>query len=151
MIEGTISTLSHELLETMTDPADQPAWVDANGSEIADICASYYGTPLGSTDPNNAGSTQYNQVINGGKYYTQTEFSNSAYARLGVGNGCQPSGKTAASTKPATSTNRVIIISQAYPSSLPSNGRATADDQVLVSDRKNFGIQGDPVTLPRTS
>ncbi len=69
VIEGAISVFSHELLETMTDPADQPAWVDASGSEIADICASYYGTPLGSTDPNNAGSTQYNQVVNGGKYY----------------------------------------------------------------------------------
>jgi hypothetical protein len=145
--DATISTLSHELLETMTDPADDPAWVDARGNEIADICATYFGTPLGSTDPNNAGSTQYNQVINGGKYYIQTEFSNSAFARLGVGNGCQPSAKASAAAKPATSTNQVIIISQAYPSSLANNGKATSDVQVLVSDRQNFGIQGDTVTF----
>ena len=142
--DAAIGTLSHELMETMTDPADQPAWVDRSGDEIGDICADDYGTPLGSTNPNDPGHTQYNQVINGGKYYTQTEFSNSAFAKFGVGNGCQPSVRA---TGNGATASRLIFLSDVYPSSLPADGKSTADDDVQVWDKRtNYGIK-DPITL----
>lgn len=66
----TISTLSHEHNETVTDP-DGRGWIDGNGQEIGDLCASTFGRNLGST----AGGP-YDQVINGHGYYTQLEYSN---------------------------------------------------------------------------
>jgi len=68
----TISTLSHEHNETVTDP-DGRGWIDSNGNEIGDLCASTFGNPLGST----AGGP-YDQLINGHGYYTQLEYSNAA-------------------------------------------------------------------------
>jgi hypothetical protein len=142
--DAAITTLSHELMETLTDPAEPPAWLDRSGDEIGDICADDYGPSLGSTDPNDPAHTQYNQVINGGKYYTQTEFSNAAYAKFGVGNGCQPSAKAAAR---GAVVDRTIFLSDVYPSSLPASGKATADDQILVWDKRtNDGIK-DQIAL----
>ncbi len=144
--DASIDTLSHEIMETMTDPTDTLAWTDRKGYEIGDICADYYGIPLGSTDPSNPGRTQYNQVINGGKYYTQTEFSNAAYARFGVGSGCQQSQATA--RKPSTTIGRIVVSSQAYPASLPADGKAAATDEISIWDKPTEnGIQGDTVTL----
>ena len=68
--DGAVSTLSHELNEAITDPLSPDyAWTDSSGNEIGDICAQNYGDPLGSTNPKNPGHSEYNQVINGGKYY----------------------------------------------------------------------------------
>jgi hypothetical protein len=70
--DPTIDALSHEHNEAITDPLGNPgAWSDAQGFEIGDKCQQTYGSALGSTD-----SGQYNQVINGGKYYIQFEWSN---------------------------------------------------------------------------
>jgi hypothetical protein len=146
VIDGSINVLSHEIIETITDPVDPPAWNDRQGYEIADICADSYGSPLGSTDPGNPGRTQYNQVINGGKYYTQTEFSNAAYAKFGVGNGCQQS--RVGAQKPAANVSRIVISSQAYPASLPADGRATATDEISVWDRPTEnGIGRDSISV----
>ena len=82
--DGAVSTLSHELIEAMTDPLDpQYAWSDKAGNEIGDMCAQTYGRALGSTDPSDPSASEYNQVINGGKYYIQQMFSNLAYAKFG--------------------------------------------------------------------
>ena len=82
--DGEIDTLSHELNEAITDPLDTRfGWFDKNGNEMGDMCANEYGRPLGSTDPAHPKTTEYNQVINGGKYYTQAEFSNLAFSKLG--------------------------------------------------------------------
>jgi len=144
--DGAISTFSHELMETLTDPVDEDgAWLDRSGDEIGDICSDYYGSPLGSTDPSRPGTTEYNQVINGARYYTQTEFSNQAFAKLGVGNGCQPSAKAAAAG-PSTA-SRIVIDAGAYPASLPADGKSTAVDQVLVDDTHGNAIDGDPISL----
>jgi hypothetical protein len=75
--EGTIQGgLSHEHNESITDP-ELSAWYDASGNEVADKCrtgkaSTEFGTPLG-TAPDGA---PYNQVVDGGLYYYQQEFSN---------------------------------------------------------------------------
>ncbi|HVA60024.1 MAG TPA: hypothetical protein VNG13_05740 [Mycobacteriales bacterium] len=66
--DAEISTTSHELMETVTDPTIS-AWYDATGSEIGDKCAYTYGP----TSPNGADIT-----MNGNPYIVQEEFSNSA-------------------------------------------------------------------------
>jgi len=75
--EGTIQGgLSHEHNESITDP-EISAWYDEEGNEIGDKCRTFvsateFGTPLG-TAPDGA---PYNQVVGGGLYYYQQEFSN---------------------------------------------------------------------------
>jgi len=68
--DGTISVVSHEHAEAITD-AMGSAWYDRTGYENGDKCAWTFGTALGSTS-----SGQYNQVIGNGKYYLQREWSN---------------------------------------------------------------------------
>jgi hypothetical protein len=69
--DDTINTISHEQIETISDPWGD-AWLNADGEEIADICAWNFGTqPLGGT----AGA-EYNQVINGDHYWLQQIWSN---------------------------------------------------------------------------
>ncbi|HSS82044.1 MAG TPA: PKD domain-containing protein [Gaiellaceae bacterium] len=68
--------LSHEHMESVTDPIPNDAWTagagDVHGYEIGDVCAYDLGAPLG-TAPN---GSPYNQVINGHRYWYQTEWSN---------------------------------------------------------------------------
>ncbi len=84
--------LSHELLESITDPlTDSPAWLDnTTQNEIADNCQSYgpvneTNSDGGPTNPNAYSpvlggtatlGTLYDQSINGDRYYTQTVWSN---------------------------------------------------------------------------
>lgn len=73
--DTTINTISHEHNEAITDPLTDPsnfAWIAADGSEIGDLCAFGFGTPLGGTP----GVDAYNQVINGNHYDLQEEWSN---------------------------------------------------------------------------
>jgi hypothetical protein len=84
--DATISALSHEHDESLTDPEPNSAWTDwatgeTTGWESADKCrvfeaAREFGTPLG-TAPNGAA---YNQVINGHEYWTQQEWSNQGHS-----------------------------------------------------------------------
>ncbi len=77
--DAEISMISHEVNETITDW--DGAWLDQNGYENGDECAYVYGEPLGGSASN---GTEYNQLINGHRYFTQDEFSNIAYAnRIG--------------------------------------------------------------------
>ena len=68
--------LSHEHMESVTDPIPNDAWTIGagpfHGFEIGDVCVGDMGTPLG-TAPN---GSPYNQVINGHPYWYQTEWSN---------------------------------------------------------------------------
>ena len=68
--DSTINVASHEHNETITDPLGS-AWYDRRGAENGDKCAWTFGTSLGST-----AYGKYNQVINGGTYYLQQEWSN---------------------------------------------------------------------------
>ena len=83
LVDGEIDTLSHEVNESVTDPLGD-AWQDTTGHEDGDECSYIYGTPLG-TQADTSNNTQYNQRINGHRYYTQEEFSNAAYNATGAG------------------------------------------------------------------
>jgi hypothetical protein len=68
--DPTISDLSHEHNETITDPYGD-GWIDASGNENGDLCISSFGPSLGST-----AAGPFNEVIHGGHYYLQEEYSN---------------------------------------------------------------------------
>jgi hypothetical protein len=68
--DSTINVTSHEHNETITDPLGS-AWYDSSGNENGDKCAWNFGSPLGG-----GAGAEYNQVINGGHYYLQQEWSN---------------------------------------------------------------------------
>jgi hypothetical protein len=78
--DTVISTLSHELSESITDPNGN-AWYASDGNENGDLCAYIYGNVAGT-----AGHL-YNQTINGHHYLTQEEFSNKEY-KQGIA-GCE--------------------------------------------------------------
>jgi hypothetical protein len=66
-IDATVSTLSHELFETITDP-DFDGWVNALfGYEMSDMCSAF-------------GS---NQLMNGHQYFVQSEYSNTKHMCTG--------------------------------------------------------------------
>jgi hypothetical protein len=70
--DSTINVVSHELMETVTDPSvgdSNYAWIDSSGSEIGDKC----NFTFGSTD--GAGADLY---ANGHPYIVQQEWSNRA-------------------------------------------------------------------------
>jgi hypothetical protein len=63
LIDATASTLSHELIETITDP-DQDGWVNGLfGFEMSDICFSF----------------GKNELLNGHNYFLQLEYSNALH------------------------------------------------------------------------
>jgi hypothetical protein len=75
--DPTISTISHEHSELITDPGDD-AWIDSSGNEDGDLCRLDFGPVIGGS-----GATAWNENINGGHYYLQEEWSN-------VDHGCEP-------------------------------------------------------------
>ena len=68
--DATINVVSHEHIETMTDPIGN-AWYDEGGYEIADKCAWIFGGQLGKTQYGT-----YNEAIGAGKYELQEQWSN---------------------------------------------------------------------------
>jgi hypothetical protein len=82
--DAVLNNVAHEHNETITDPLGT-AWYDNRGNEIADKCHLKFGKPLGST-----GSGQYNQVINGDRYWLQMLWSNRAKACVQRNNFPQP-------------------------------------------------------------
>ena len=72
--DSTINVISHELMETVTDPAvgaSNYAWIDSSGNEIGDKCNFTFGP----TDASGA-----DLVANGHPYIVQQEWSNKAGA-----------------------------------------------------------------------
>lgn len=80
--DDTISTVSHEHNEAITDPLGDGWWTEDHetylgtpdaffGAENGDLCAYNFGTALGTT----LSGQPYNQVINGHDYYLQQEWS----------------------------------------------------------------------------
>jgi hypothetical protein len=74
-VDDTLSSLSHEANESITDPLLN-AWFDENGFEDGDECRNTefeedFGEPLGGP----AGAL-FNQAIDGAHYYLQQEWSN---------------------------------------------------------------------------
>jgi hypothetical protein len=77
-----ISPTSHEISEAITDPDGETGWLDSTGNEIGDDCAYIFGRTRGPK------GGYFNQVINGGKFITQEEFSNNLFASSGGTAGC---------------------------------------------------------------
>jgi hypothetical protein len=76
-IDPEVGVLSHEMIETMTDP-NINAWYDASGNEIGDKCAYTYGSGgEGSlTGLSTNGLGYWNVTLNADEYLMQMEFSN---------------------------------------------------------------------------
>ena len=148
--DGMLSTFTHELVEAITDPLPQGAWQDSQGNEIGDECAQTFGPPLGSTDPSNPSTSEYNQVIHGGKYYLQTLFSNYAYATYGLGKGCAQS-EAQAHPQAAAAAPHVAKVVNTFvdpaPIALPANGSSKSTIVVTASDKNGNGVAGDHVHL----
>jgi hypothetical protein len=68
--DPSISTLSHEHNEMVTDPLGN-AWIDSADNEDGDLCVTSFGPVLGGS-----GATAWNQVIHGGHFFLQNEWSN---------------------------------------------------------------------------
>ena len=75
--DPTISTISHEHNEMVTDP-DGDAWIDASGNEDGDLCLTTFGPTLGGK-----GLIAWNETVHGGHFYLQEEWSN-------TDSSCQP-------------------------------------------------------------
>lgn len=84
LADGAVDTVSHQLSEAITDPLAN-GWTDTAGNEIGDLCANLYGAPLGDTNATRPLTTEYNQLIGSGRYYTQEEFSNTTWTATGRG------------------------------------------------------------------
>jgi hypothetical protein len=74
-VDDTLSSLSHEANESITDP-ELNAWFDEEGFENGDECRNTpgeedYGPPLGG-----AAGSLFNESIHGAHYYLQQEWSN---------------------------------------------------------------------------
>ena len=67
--DPTISTISHEHNEMVTDP-DGNAWIDARGDEVGDLCLTEFGRRIGPPD------SGWNETIHGGHFFLQEEWSN---------------------------------------------------------------------------
>ncbi len=148
--DGEVSTLSHELMDAITGPlSSQRAWSDGAGDEIADICSQTYGRALGSTSASDPAGTEYNQVINGGRYYTQQMFSNLAYAKFGLGKGCTLSQALAENPNSASAGGGGSVVASSFleasPDALPSDGTTTSKIVVTVADSSGGGVRGDRV------
>jgi hypothetical protein len=148
--DGAIGIFSHEIVEIMTDPLTASrAWNDTTGHEIADMCAFTYGRPLGSTNTSKPSETEYNQVINGGRYYLPQEFSNLAFKRFGPDRGCVTSENVARSSVAAAtgflSVSPQTFIIDATPTAVPADGKSTATIVVSSSDAAGDGLRGDRI------
>lgn len=142
-----VDTLSHEIVEAITDPlTKEVSWLDAKeANENGDMCNGNYGPPLGSTNPASPDTSRYTQVINGGRYYIQTSFSNAAFA-LDPRHGCvkgeaQVAAMRASGDPPTLNTVLVDPGSDA----LPAGGSTTVTATVL--DGTGSTVAGDDVTF----
>jgi hypothetical protein len=68
----TLSSLSHEMSEAITDPKLN-TWTASDGNEEADLCSDVYGALQGPD------GRKWNQTINAHHYLTQEEFSNKEF------------------------------------------------------------------------
>ncbi len=82
--DPALSTISHEHNEAVTDPTGT-GWIDSSFNEDGDLCIQMSG-PGGFPPPTLGGSgdSRYSQVIDGGHYWLQEEWSNADA-------GCRPS------------------------------------------------------------
>jgi hypothetical protein len=82
-----VSPLSHEIMESITDPNTTNGWFDNIGNENGDDCAYVFGNGTW-TDLFGTPGKLYNQTINGDHYITQEEFSNADWFHTDGAGGC---------------------------------------------------------------
>jgi hypothetical protein len=117
--DPTISTVSHEHSEMVTDPSGD-AWIDSSGNEAADLCISSFGPAIGGS-----GDRVWNEDVHGGHYYLQELWSN-------ADGGCRPRARPA----------RVSLKSKllkAAPWSVAFSAHGTAPHGPIVSYAWFFG------------
>jgi PKD domain len=120
--DPAISTIAHEQIESITDPLGD-AWVDGAGDEIADLCLTNFGPPIGGS-----GMSAWNENINGGHYYLQEVWSNASGR-------CEPRAKPdSASFQAWKASSRGL--------SVWFHASADAPQGKIVSYRWNFGDGG---------
>jgi CHAP domain len=136
LADGAIDTLSHQLNEAITDPLGN-AWTDSAGNEIGDLCANLYGAPLGSSDASKPQTTEYNQLIGTGRYYTQEEFSNAAYTATGRGCIQDPTHPSSAAANSVTAA--------VSPAHIPNDGASTATVTAAVKSAQHLAVNGDTI------
>ncbi len=78
--DPTISTISHEHNEMVTDP-DGDAWIDERGNENGDLCLTSFGPSLSAPS-----AAAWNETVHGGHFFLQEEWSN-------ADSGCEPRAK----------------------------------------------------------
>lgn len=117
--DPTISTISHEQSELITDPEDD-AWVDTSGNEVGDLCRPDFGPVIGGS-----GQSAWNEDIGGGHYYLQEEWSN-------IDGACEPR------TRPDAVSFRATMPPRA-PGSLSFVARASDPHGAVTSYRWFFG------------
>src|SRR5436305_5274675 len=116
--DPSLSTLSHEHNEMITDPADD-AWVDNSGNEDGDLCISNFGPAIGGS-----GSGAYNENLHGGHYFLQEEWSNADGA-------CEP--------RASADSAHFSVRRPAGPRSVTLAGSAGARGRQIVAYRWFFG------------
>ena len=124
--DPTISTVSHEHNEMVTDP-NGDAWIDARGNEDGDLCLTSFGPALGGP-----AATAWNESIHGGHFFLQEEWSNADSA-------CEPRARpdelSFASTRPP---GRLRSVSFTAHGSDPE-GRLLAFQWFFGDGRAGFG------------
>ena len=124
--DPTISTISHEHNEMVTDP-DGDAWIDAHGNEDGDLCLTSFGPSL--TGP---GATAWNESVHGGHFFLQEEWSNADSA-------CEPRARPdALSFASSRVRSRGRALSFMAHGSQPG-GRIVAFDWFFGDGRAGFG------------
>ena len=136
VLDSAVSMISHEHSETITDPFGN-AWIDSVNNENGDECAWSFGTSLGGS-----GTAQWNQLINGDKYYLQQEFSNEDYA-LNVANGCALTQAVPTASIAVTTASPLV----ASPVGVDGSGSAVSNvPNGIVAWSWDFGDSSSPVT-----
>lgn len=120
--DPTLSTVSHELSEMITDPYGD-AWMTRSGYEMADLCATDYGAPLGGSK-----SGAYDEIIGKGHYWLQEEWSNAAGS-------CQPRAK-------ADSASFSVTRGKAAEHRVSFRASASDPEGRIVAYRWSFGDGG---------
>ena len=135
-----ISTTSHELEETITDPVSS-GWYDTSGYEVADKCQYTYG-------PLTLDGGLANELWNGHAYAAQEEFSNAA-------NSCVRGGSFTVSTRTPARGSKITLRGYNFTKSAwltvrlqASNGKVV---KLALPGSDTTGSFVDRVTIPATT
>ena len=132
--DDTISVLSHEHIETITDPFGT-AWLSARGNEIGDLCAApdVFGTALGG-----AAGHEYNQTINSHNYYLQDEYADTDGSNLSF-DSCEQRPGAAADG-----------FAQPSPPAVPDPGPLLYQGGPVLGQHKVYDIYWGPASGPNS-